>query len=134
MKLVTAIVRPEKVNDVLSALFEAEVHGLTVTPAQGHGGETEEVETYRGTKVKMGLVDKVRIEIGLSDHFAERAVQAIIKAARTGDVGDGKIFITELSRVVRIRTSEQDMDAVTPVDSADGEAESSALEAAAHAD
>ena len=69
MKLITAIVRPEKVNDVLAALFEADVRGLTVSPARGHGGETEEVETYRGTKVMMGLVEKVRIEIGVSDHL-----------------------------------------------------------------
>ena len=115
MKLITAIVRPEKVNDVLAALFEADVRGLTVSPARGHGGETEEVETYRGTKVMMGLVEKVRIEIGVSDHFESRAVDAIVESARTGEVGDGKIFITDVGQVVRIRTGERDMEAVTPV-------------------
>ena len=115
MKLITAIVRPEKVNDVLAALFEADVRGLTVSTARGHGGETEEVETYRGTKVMMALVDKVRIEIGVSDHFVSLAVDAIVRSARTGGVGDGKIFVTDVGRVVRIRTGEQDVEAVTPV-------------------
>ncbi len=114
MKLITAIVRPEKLNDVLAALFEAEVHGLTITRAHGHGGETEQVETYRGTTVKMELVEKVRLDIGVSDHFVDRTVETITAAARTGEVGDGKIFVLPVERVRRIRTGEEDTAAVTP--------------------
>jgi nitrogen regulatory protein P-II 1 len=115
MKLVTAIIRPEKLNEVLEALFQARVTGLTITRVQGHGGETERVETYRGTTVKMELSEKVRIDIGVSDHFVEPTIQAICDAARTGDVGDGKIFVIPVDRVVRIRTAEEDRAAVTPV-------------------
>jgi nitrogen regulatory protein P-II 1 len=115
MKLVVAIVRPEKANDVLEALYRAEVRGLSISRVQGHGGETERVETYRGTTVKMELSEKVRFEIGVSDHFVEPTVQAIREAARTGEVGDGKIFVLPVERVVRIRTGEEDAAAVTPV-------------------
>jgi nitrogen regulatory protein P-II 1 len=115
MKLIVAIVRPEKVNDVLEALFHAEVTGLTLSRIQGHGGETEEVTTYRGTTVKMELVEKVRFEIGVSDPFVEVTVDAIERAARTGEVGDGKIFVLPVEAVVRIRTGERDAEAVTPV-------------------
>ena len=114
MKLITAIVRPEKVNDVLEALFRADVRGLTISKAQGHGGETEHVATYRGVTVKLELVDKVRLEIGVSDEFVEPTIAAIRSGARTGEVGDGKIFVTSIERVVRIRTGEADRDAVTP--------------------
>jgi len=115
MKLVVAVIRPETLNDVLEALFRAEVKGLTITRVLGHGGETERVETYRGTTVKMELSEKVRLEIGVSDHFVEPTVQAIIAGARTGDVGDGKIFVLPVEQVVRIRTGETDRAAVTPV-------------------
>ena len=81
----------------------------------GHGGETERVETYRGTTVKMELTEKVRLEIGVSDHFVEPTVQAILACARTGEVGDGKIFVMPVERVIRIRTGEEDRAAVTPV-------------------
>ena len=81
MKLVVAIVRPEKLSDVLEALFRAEVRGLTISRVQGHGGETEQVENYRGTTVKMELSEKVRLEIGVSDHFVEPTVKAILAAA-----------------------------------------------------
>lgn len=114
MKLITAIIRPERLNDVLEALFRAEVRGLTISPARGHGGEREEVETYRGTTVKMELVDKVRLDIGVSDPFVEATVAAITGAARTGEVGDGKIFVLPVERVIRIRTGEEDRAAVTP--------------------
>src|SRR3954469_23832367 len=108
MKLITAIVRPEKLPEVLEALFKAEVYGLTISRAQGHGGEMERVETYRGTTVKMELVEKVRLEIGVSDPFVDVTVQAILAAARTGDVGDGKIFVLPVEQVIRIRTGEVD--------------------------
>jgi len=115
MKMIVAIIRPDRLADVLEALFHAEVTGLTLTRVQGHGGERERVETYRGTTVKMELSEKVRIEIGVSDAFVEPTVQAVLGAARTGEVGDGKIFVLPVERVYRIRTGEADEAAVTPV-------------------
>ena len=117
MKLVIAIVRPEKVNDVLEALYNAEVRGFSITRVQGHGGELDRVETYRGTTVKMGLEDKLRYEIAVSDEFVEPTIEALCEGARTGEVGDGKIFVLPLERAVRIRTGETDHGAVTPVSS-----------------
>ncbi len=115
VKLVTAIVRPEKANDVLEALYRAEVRGISISRVQGHGGELDAVETYRGTTVKMTLADKVRFEIAVSEPFVEPTIQALCEGARTGEVGDGKIFVVPLERVVRIRTGETDDLAVTPV-------------------
>ncbi len=115
MKLVVAIVRPEKLNDVLEALYDAEVTGLSISRVQGHGGEREHVETYRGTTVKMDLSEKVRLDIGVSDHFVEPTVKAILSSARTGEVGDGKIFVLPVEKIYRIRTAEEDQAAVTPV-------------------
>jgi nitrogen regulatory protein PII len=115
VKLVIGIVRPEKANDVLEALYRAEVRGLSISRVQGHGGELDRVETYRGTTVKVGLADKVRFEIAVSDEFVDPTLQAICEGARTGEVGDGKIFVVPLERAVRIRTSETDHGAVTPV-------------------
>jgi nitrogen regulatory protein P-II 1 len=115
MKLIVAIVRPEKLNDVLKALYRVEVRGLTVSRVQGHGGETEHVETYRGTTVQMTLSEKVKLEIGVSEPFVEPTVEAILDAAGTGAVGDGKIFVLPVEQIHRIRTRERDADAVTPV-------------------
>ena len=115
MKLIVAIIRPEQLSDVLEALFHAEVRGLTISRVQGHGGEREQVETYRGTTVKMELSEKVKIEIGVSNHFVEPTVKAVLKAARTGSVGDGKIFVLPVEKIYRIRTGEEDQAAVTPV-------------------
>jgi len=115
MKLVVAIVRPEKLNDVLEALYRAEVRGLTISRVRGHGGETEQVETYRGTTVKVELHDKVRLEIGVSDHFVKPTVDAILAGGRTGEVGDGKVFVLPVEKVYRIRTGEEDRAAVTPI-------------------
>ena len=119
MKLITAVVRKERLNDVLAALFEASVHGVTVTPVRGHGGEREPMQTYRGMTVKMELVEKVRLDIGVTEPFVDPAVDAIVRAARTGEVGDGKIFVLPVDRVVRIRTGETDAAAVTPQAPAD---------------
>jgi nitrogen regulatory protein P-II 1 len=116
VKLVTAIVRPEKVNDVLEALYRAEIRGVSMSRVQGHGGELERVETYRGTTVKMELSEKVRFEVAASDDFVQNTVDAFCQGARTGEVGDGKIFVTPLEQAVRIRTGETDEGAVTPVD------------------
>jgi nitrogen regulatory protein PII len=115
LKLVIGIVRPEKANDVLEALYRAEVRGVSISRVEGHGGELERVETYRGTTVKMGLSDKVRFEVAVSDGFVQPTVQALCDGARTGEVGDGKIFVVPLEQAVRIRTGESDEAAVTPV-------------------
>lgn len=115
MKLIVAVIRPEKLSDVLEALFRAEVRGLTVSRVQGHGGELEQVETYRGTTVKMELQEKVRLEIGVSEPFVEPTVKTILQSAATGEVGDGKVFVIPLEAVYRIRTGEANEAAVTPV-------------------
>jgi nitrogen regulatory protein P-II 1 len=115
VKLVIGIVRPEKANDVLEALVHADVRGLSLSRVQGHGGERDRVETYRGTTVKIGLSDKMRFEIAVSDSFVEPTIRALCDGGRTGEVGDGKIFVLPLERVVRIRTGETDDLAVTPV-------------------
>jgi nitrogen regulatory protein P-II 1 len=115
VKLVIGIVRPEKANDVLEALYRAEVRGITLSRVEGHGGELDQVQTYRGTTVKMGMSDKVRFEIAVSDPFVQPTIDALCAGGRTGQVGDGKIFVVPLERVVRIRTGETDLAAVTPV-------------------
>jgi nitrogen regulatory protein P-II 1 len=115
VKLVIGIVRPDKANDVLEALYRAEVRGFSLSRVQGHGGELERVETYRGTRVKMGLEEKVRFEIAVSEEFVQPAIDALVEGGRTGEVGDGKIFVVPHERAVRIRTGETDHGAVTPV-------------------
>lgn len=114
--MVIGIVRPEKANEVLEALYRADVRGVSMSRVQGHGGELERVETYRGTTVQMGLSEKVRFEIAVSDEFVDPTVEALCRGARTGEVGDGKIFVVALDRAVRIRTGDTDTGAVTPVD------------------
>ncbi len=115
MKLVIGIVRPDKANDVLEALYRAEVRGFSMSRIQGHGGELDRVETYRGTTVKIGLEEKVRFEIAVSDEFLQPTIDALCDGAQTGEVGDGKIFVVTLERVIRIRTGELDHGAVTPI-------------------
>jgi nitrogen regulatory protein PII len=115
MKLVIGIVRPEKTNEVLEALYRAEVRGFSMSRVQGHGGELDRVETYRGTTVRIGLAEKVRFEIAVSDEFVQPAIDALCDGGQTGEVGDGKIFVLDLEQVVRIRSGETDNAAVTPV-------------------
>jgi nitrogen regulatory protein P-II 1 len=116
MKLIKAVIRPHRLNDVLKALYRVEVKGMTVSRVHGHGGEADTVETYRGTTVKMELTEKVMLDIGVSEQYVEATIDAIVEGARTGDVGDGKIFVLPVERVVRIRTGEVDSAAVTPVE------------------
>ena len=116
MKLVIGIVRPEKANDVLESLYRADVRGVSLSRVQGHGGELDRVETYRGTTVAMALSEKVRFEIAVSEEFVDATIEALSKGAQTGEVGDGKIFVVPLDRAVRIRTGEADETAVTPVE------------------
>lgn len=115
MKLIMTVVRPERLHAVKEALFRVGVTGMTLSRVSGHGGETEVVEHYRGTSVLLEFRDKVRIEMAVSEPFVEATIAAIVSAARTGEVGDGKIFVQPLERVVRIRTGETDVDALTPV-------------------
>ena len=115
MKCIVAIVRPERLQAVKQALFKVGVTGMTLSRASGHGGEREEIEHYRGSAVLLEFRDKVRIEMAVSDSFVEPTIQAILSTARTGEVGDGKIFVQPLERVIRIRTGERDTDALTPI-------------------
>jgi nitrogen regulatory protein P-II 1 len=115
MKLVTCIVRPERLHAVKEALFQVGVTGMTLSRVSGHGGEQEVVEHYRGSALVLEFRDKVKIEMAVSEPFVEATVQAILAAARTGEVGDGKIFVHPLERVIRIRTGERDVEALTPV-------------------
>jgi nitrogen regulatory protein P-II 1 len=115
MKLIVAVIRPEKLADVKRALFQVGVTGMTLSRVSGHGGERDVVQQYRGDTVIMEFHEKVRIEMACSEPFVERTIQAICDAARTGNVGDGKIFVMPLDHTVRIRTGERDNDALTAV-------------------
>ena len=115
MKCIIAIVRAERLELIKEALFRVGVTGMTLSRVSGHGGEHEVVEHYRGSAVLLQFREKVRIEIAVSDPFVEATIEAICSSARTGEVGDGKIFVTPLERVIRIRTGEEDTEALTPV-------------------
>ena len=115
MKLISCVIRPERLPAVKEALFRAGVTGITITRASGHGGERDTVTVRRGTKLLLQFHEKVKIEMACSEPFVEPTISAIVSAARTGAVGDGKIFIQPLERVVRIRTGERDNAALTPV-------------------
>lgn len=112
MKLVTAIVKPHKLDDVKDALKEAGVQGLTVTESRGFGRQRGHTEVYRGAEYQIDFVPKVKIEIVCEDPDAERIVEAITDAARTGKIGDGKIWVTSADAVVRIRTGERGAEAL----------------------
>jgi nitrogen regulatory protein PII len=108
MKLITAIIQPFKLDDVRDALHEAGVQGLTVTEVRGFGRQKGHTEIYRGAEYAVEFVPKTRIDVAVSDSIADAAIDAILKAAKTGKVGDGKIFVSELTQVIRIRTGERD--------------------------
>lgn len=112
MKLITAIVKPFKMDDVKEALKSAGVHGMTVSEVRGFGRQGGHAETYRGAEYKIDFVPKVRIELVVDSDDADRVVDAIRHAAATGKIGDGKIWVTEIERIVRIRTGEQGSDAI----------------------
>lgn len=116
MRYIVTIVRPERLQAVKEALFRVGVTGMTISRVSGHGGEHEVVEHLRGSTVLHEFHDKMRIEMAVSDPFVDPTIEAIQSAARTGAVGDGKIFVHPLERVIRIRTGESDVDALTPVD------------------
>ena len=104
MKLITAIVKPFRLDDVRNALSEVGVSGMTVTEVKGFGRQRGHTELYRGAEYVVDFLPKSKIEIAVSDELVERAIEAITAAARTGKVGDGKIFVTDLEQTLRIRT------------------------------
>ena len=106
MRLITTIIRPERLPEVKAALFRAGVTGITLSRVTGHGGEREVVEQYRGSTIVAEFHEKVKIEMVCSESFVEPTIQAILSAARTGEVGDGKIFVYPIAKAVRIRTGE----------------------------
>jgi nitrogen regulatory protein PII len=108
MKLISAIINPFKLDDVRAALSEIGVSGMTVTEVKGFGRQRGHTELYRGAEYVVDFVPKTRIEVAVKDALVDQVVEAIINAAKTGKVGDGKIFITDLERVLRIRTGEAD--------------------------
>ncbi len=112
MKMVTAVIKPFKLDDVREALSEIGVQGITVGEVKGFGRQKGHTELYRGAEYVIDFLPKIKLEIAIPDELAERVVETIIQAARTGKIGDGKIFVTPLERVVRIRTGEEDIDAL----------------------
>ncbi len=112
MKLVVAVIQPEKLTDVKQALFEAKIGKMTVSNVIGAGQQMGYTENYRGGVEEINLIKKVRIEIALNEEFVEPAIEAIIKGARSGKIGDGKIWVSDLKECVRIRTGERGKEAI----------------------
>jgi nitrogen regulatory protein PII len=112
MKLITAIIKPFKLDEVRAALSDLGVSGMTVTEVKGFGRQRGHTELYRGAEYVVDFVPKARIEIAVRSEVVDQVVDAIVKAAKTGKVGDGKIFITDVQRVIRIRTGETDKSAL----------------------
>jgi len=107
MKLIIAILKPFKLEEVKSALSEAGIEGMTVTEVKGFGRQKGHTETYRGSEYTVDFLPKVKIEVAVADDVAGKAVEAIVKSAKTGKIGDGKVFVVPLEEVVRIRTDER---------------------------
>ena len=112
MKLVTAYIQPYKLTEVKQALFQAKVYKMSVTNALGCGQQMGYTESYRGVDIEVNLLKKTRVEIAVNDEFVKPTVEAIISAARTGEIGDGKIFVQNLQDCIRIRTGETGSDAI----------------------
>jgi nitrogen regulatory protein P-II 1 len=106
MKLIIAYIQPEKLNDVKKALFEAQITKMSVTNSLGCGQQMGYEETYRGVRIEVNLIKKVRMEIAVNENYVKPAVDAVIRGAKTGKIGDGKIFILDLAECIRIRTGE----------------------------
>ena len=106
MKLIVAYIQPHKLNDVKQELYKEEVFKISVTNALGCGQQKGYHESYRGVDIEVNLLKKLRLEIAVNEEFVQRTIDAIIKGARTGEIGDGKIFVTELSECIRIRSGE----------------------------
>ncbi|GLS82363.1 P-II family nitrogen regulator [Paraferrimonas haliotis] len=112
MKLVTAIIKPFKLDDVREAISEIGVDGLTVSEVKGFGRQKGHTELYRGAEYQVDFLPKVKLEIAVHTESVERVIEAITNAAKTGKIGDGKIFVSELSQIIRIRTGEMDVEAI----------------------
>lgn len=112
MKLVTAIVKPHKVEEVKDGLQELGIEGLTLSEVKGYGRQRGHTEVYRGAEYQIDFVPKARLEVLVADDRVADVVDSIVKTARTGQVGDGKIFVTDVERIVRIRTGEEDAEAI----------------------
>ena len=112
MKLVTAVVKPFKLDEVKVALTRLGIAGMTVTQARGFGRQGGHIEIYRGKEYEFDFVDKIRIEVACTDEQVDEVLDAIVGAARTGSVGDGKVWVTDVERVVRVRTNERGPDAL----------------------
>ncbi len=112
MKLIVAYIQPEKLEDVKAALTEAQITKMSITNSLGCGQQGGYTETYRGVDMDINLLQKVRFEIAVNDEFENVTVKAIIKGAKTGQIGDGKIFVSKLDRCIRIRTEEEGKDAI----------------------
>ena len=112
MKLVTAIVKPHRLDEVKEALRDLGVHGLTTTDVEGFGRQRGHTEVYRGAEYQVDFVPKVKVEVLVADGDVQGVVDALVKAARTGKIGDGKLWVTEAEQVIRIRTGEMGPDAV----------------------
>jgi nitrogen regulatory protein P-II 2 len=112
MKLVTAVVKPFKLDDVREALSEIGVQGITVTEVKGFGRQKGHTELYRGAEYVVDFLPKVKIEVAVSDEQTEQVIEAVTKAANTGKIGDGKIFVSSLEQIIRIRTGETGADAI----------------------
>jgi nitrogen regulatory protein PII len=112
MKLVTAVIKPHKLDDVKTALQSAGVEGMTITEVRGFGRQGGHTETYRGAEYQVDFLPKVRLETVVDDAVVDTVVQTLMSAASSGKIGDGKIWVTEVSQVVRIRTGERDVDAI----------------------
>lgn len=112
MKLIIAYIQPHRLEQVKEALFKAEIHKMSVTNSLGCGEQMGYEESYRGIKFSVNLLKKVRLEIAVTEPFVDKAVTAIVEGARTGEIGDGKIFIVEMAECVRIRTGEKGREAI----------------------
>lgn len=112
MKIIVAIIQPHRLEEVLSELYEEEINLVTVSEVMGHGRQKGVTEVYRGVKEMGNLLRKIRLDIAVNDSFVEPAIKAIIKGAKSGEVGDGKIFVMELEQCIRIRTEEKGSKAI----------------------
>ena len=112
MKLITAIIKPFKLEEVRDALLAIGVHGMTITEVKGYGRQKGHTEIYRGAEYAVNFLPKIRIEVAVAASEVERVVEAIGSAAKTGQIGDGKVFVTSIDQAIRIRTGETDADAL----------------------
>lgn len=112
MKLITAVIKPFKLDDVRDALHEIDIHGMTVTEVKGYGRQKGHTEMYRGAEYVVDFLPKLKLEIAIKSDMVDSAIEAIIQAAQTGKIGDGKIFVTNIEQTIRIRTGETGSEAL----------------------